>query len=101
MKLEPFSFCAKARMRYRKVWAGALELTDLEMQFRGDEDAIMDFLALFRAKAKKSASEYPYRISQSTRLTSTKCCGRQYGKRRKVILFMIANVLTRRSKFSP
>lgn len=45
----------KAQMRYRKVRVGSLELSELEMQFGGDEDAIRSFLALFRTKVQRNA----------------------------------------------
>jgi len=45
----------KANMNYRKVRVGSLELTELEMRFDGDEEAIRDFLSRFRAKVQRNA----------------------------------------------
>ncbi len=45
----------KAEMKYRKVRVGSLELTELEMRFDGDEDAIRKFLSRFRTKVARNA----------------------------------------------
>jgi hypothetical protein len=39
----------KAKINYRKVRVGSLELTETEMRFEGDEEAANDFLTKFRA----------------------------------------------------
>jgi len=45
----------RAQMKYRKVRVGSLELTELEMRFEGDEDAIGKFLSRFRTKVARNA----------------------------------------------
>jgi len=45
----------RAKVKFRKVRIGSLELTEAEMSFDGDIDAIQEFLAKFRAKALRNA----------------------------------------------
>lgn len=45
----------RAEVKYHKVQVGSLELTEAEMLFEGDEDAIRNFLSRFRAKVERNA----------------------------------------------
>ena len=45
----------RARVRLRKVRVGSLKLTEAEILFDGDLDAIQDFLTKFRARALRNA----------------------------------------------
>ena len=45
----------RAEVKFRTIPIGSLRLTETEMTFHGETEAIEDFLARFRAKALRNA----------------------------------------------